>query len=261
MGFLGINDDMAARIAEQFKKHGIVEDGIHGANVKEWDDVEAYRAFGAALNKDVDRTIIKPGMGDKPLWMKTNTGRLVMQFKTFGMASHQRMLLLGLQERPRRLMEGMIFGTALGMLVGYGKMIERGDYEKAQDLLENPGKWIGDGLDRRGGLYLPFEITNTADKVSAQYGGPNISIPSVLSRIAGDKDHSGAVTRYQSRDPLGAVLGPTAGLFSDLAQIYAAVLKGERTKGATNAALRQIPGSALPGVRTIINAAVKPALQ
>lgn len=261
MGFLGIDEDMAGRIADQFKKHGVVEHGIHGANVKEWDDVDAYRAFGAALNKDVDRTIIKPGMGDKPLWMKTNTGRLIMQFKTFGMASHQRMLILGLQERPKRLLEGMVFGAALGMMTGYLKMIERGDYEKAQNLLDNPGKWVGDGLDRWGGLYLPFEITNTADKVSAALGGRSMSIPAGISVLAGDKDHSGAVTRYQSRDPLGAVLGPTAGLFSDLAAIYAAVTKGERTKAATNAALRQIPGSALPGVRTIINAAVKPALQ
>jgi len=206
--------------------------------------------------------------------MKTNTGRLIMQFKTFGLASHQRMLILGLQERPRRLLEGMVFGTALGMMASYLKMVERGDYEKAQNLLENPGKWIGDGMDRWGGLFLPFEITNTADKVSASLGGANVSIPSVLSKIAGDKDHSGSVTRYQSRDPLGAVAGPTAGLFSDLAAIYAAVTKYARSKvdprsefsasdrkQMTNAALRQIPGGSLPGIRTIMNAAVKPTLQ
>jgi hypothetical protein len=147
------------------------------------------------------------------------------------------------------------------MMVSYLKMIERGDYEKAQNLVENPGKWVGDGLDRTGILFLPFEVSNTADKVSAQFSGPNLSIAGGLSALAGDKDHSGSVTRYASRDPLGAVLGPTAGLFSDLAQIYAAAIKGERTKGATNAALRQIPGGALPGVRTILNAQVKPALQ
>jgi hypothetical protein len=261
MGFLGIDEDMATRIADQFKRHGIEEKGIRGANAREWDDIEAYRAMGAALNKDVDRTIIKPGMGDKPLWMKTNTGRLIMQFKTFGLASHQRMLMLGLQERPRRLLESMIFGTVLGMMASYAKMVERGDYEKAQNLLDNPGKWIGDGMDRWGGLFLPFEITNTADKVSASLGGANLSIPAGISAVAGDKDHSGSVTRYQSRDPLGAVLGPTAGLFSDLAAIYAAVTKGERTRSATNAALRQIPGGSLPGIRTIMNSAVKPALQ
>jgi hypothetical protein len=261
MGFLGIDEDMAQRIGAQFKKHGMQEKGVRAANVSEWDDELAYRALGAALNKDTDRTIIKPGMGDIPLWMRTNTGRIVTQFKSFGMASHQRVLIAGLQERPHRLAEAMVFGTTLGMMVSYLKMIERGDYEKANDLLENPGKWIGDGFDRTGILFLPFEITNTADKVSAQFGGPNISIASGLSRLARDRDHSGSVTRYASRDPLGAVLGPTAGLFSDLAAIYTAVLKGERTKGATNAALRQVPGGTLPGVRTMLNEVVRPAVQ
>jgi hypothetical protein len=261
MGFLGIDEDMAQRIAAQFKKHGMEEKGIKAANVSEWDDDLAYRALGAALNKDTDRTIIKPGMGDIPLWMKTNTGRIVTQFKSFGMASHQRVLIAGLQERPRRLAEAMVLGTTIGMMVSYLKMIERGDFEKADDLLSNPGKWIGDGFDRTGILFLPFEITNTADKVSAQFGGPNISIASGLSRLAGDRDHSGSVTRYASRDPLGAVLGPTAGLFSDLAAIYTAMLKGERTKGATNAALRQIPGGTLPGARTILNSVVRPAVE
>jgi hypothetical protein len=261
MGYLGIDEDMAQRVAAQFQKHGVEDQGIRAANVREWDDDLAYRAFGAALNKDVDRTIVKPGMGDKPLWMKTNTGRMIMQFKTFGMASHQRVLIAGLQERPRRLAEGLVFGTAIGMMVGYLKMVERGDYEKAQNLLNNPGKWIGDGVDRTGLLFLPFEVTNTADKIGASLGATPVSIPSIMSRIAGDKDHSGSVTRYQSRDPLGAVLGPTAGIFSDLAAIAAALSKGERNKGATNAALRQIPGGALPGARTILNAVVKPAIQ
>jgi len=261
MGFVGIDEDMAQRIAAQFKKYGMEEKGIRAANVTEWDDVLAKRAYGAALNKDVDRIIIKPGMGDKPLWMKTNTGRLIMQFKTFGLASHQRVLIAGLQERPRRLLEGMVFGTSIGMMVSYLKMVERGDYDRAQNLLQNPGKWIGDGLDRTGLLFLPFEITNTADKISAAMGGPNTSISSVMSRIAGDKDHSGSVTRYASRDPLGAVLGPSAGMFSDLAQIYAAMLKMQKTKGAVNATLRQIPGGSLPGIRTLSNAVVKPALQ
>lgn len=261
MGFVGIDEDMAQRIGAQFKKHGVEESGIRAANISEWDDDLAKRAYGAALGKDVDRTIIKPGMGDKPLWMKTNTGRLIMQFKSFGLASHQRVLIAGLQERPRRFLEAMVFGTSIGMMVSYLKMIERGDYERAEDLLSNPGKWIGDGLDRTGLLYLPFEITNTADKISAAMGGPNVSIASGLSRLAGDRDHSGSVTRYASRDPLGAVLGPSAGLFSDLAQIYAATLKGEKTKGAVNATIRQIPGGALPGARTILNAVVKPSIQ
>lgn len=261
MGFLGIDEDMAQRIAAQFKKHGITENDIRGGNVEDWDDDVAKRAFGAALNKDVDRTIIKPGTGDIPLWMRTNTGRIITQFKSFGLASHQRVLIAGLQERPRRLLESMVFGTAMGMMVSYLKMIERGDNERAQALLDNPGQWVGDGFDRTGILFLPFEVTNTADKISASLGGSPLSISSMVSRLAGDPSHSGSPTRYASRDPIGAVAGPTAGLFSDLAKIAASMTKGEFDKGARNAALRQVPGGSLPVARTVINSVVKPAVQ
>lgn len=268
MAYLGIDEEMAQRIADQFKQHGMTEQDIRGGNVSEWDDELARRTFGAALNKDTDRTIVKPGMGDIPLWMKSNTGRILTQFKSFGLASHQRVLIAGLQERPRRLLEGMLFGTMVGMMVGYLKMIERNDYEKANNLLQNPGKWIGDGLDRAGIFFLPYEVSNTADKVSASLGGPNVSISSMFSRIAHDKDHSGSPTRFASRDPIGAVAGPTAGLFSDLATIIAAMTRHQlskvdeatpditpsQEKAAINAALRQIPGGTLPLIRTAITA-------
>ena len=94
MGYLNISEDMAQRFAQQFEKHGLKERGIYGANVSKWDDEFAARAYAAALAKDVDRTIVTKGVSDTPLWMKTNTGKMIMQFKGFGMASHQRCLSL-----------------------------------------------------------------------------------------------------------------------------------------------------------------------
>src|SRR5690606_10258637 len=85
MAYLGIDEDMGSRIADQLRRHGVEEQGIWGANVSDWDDVGARRAWAAALNKDVDRTIITKGISDTPLWMKTNWGRLVGQFKSFGL--------------------------------------------------------------------------------------------------------------------------------------------------------------------------------
>lgn len=89
MAFLGINEDMADRIAAQLELHGIKEDGIYGANVADWDDEWAARAWAGALNKDVDRTIISKGVADTPLWTKTNWGRLIFQLKSFGMADRK----------------------------------------------------------------------------------------------------------------------------------------------------------------------------
>jgi len=261
MAYLGIDEDMAGRIAEQFKKHGVKEKNIYGANVSAWDDVGAQRAWAAALNKDVDRTIVTKGVADTPLWMKTNWGRLIMQFKSFGLASHQRVLIAGLQERPHRLAEQMVLGTTIGMMVAYLKFIERGDFDEAERLLENPGLWIADGLDRTGILSLPFEISNTGAKIGlSEVGGIPTGIVSGAQAIAGDPDHGGAVSRYASRGALGAIMGPTASFIEDMTTIATQLAAGELRRSGANAAIRQIPGATLPGIRSGVQIGIKPEL-
>lgn len=256
MSYLGINGTSASAIRKQIEKYGVQEQGIWGANVSAWDDDLAKRAWAAALNKDVDRTIVTKGVADAPLWMKTNWGRLIMQFKSFGLASHQRVLISGLQEQPHRLAEQMVLGTAMGMMVAYLKFVERGDFDQAERLLENPGLWVADGLDRTGILSLPFEISNTAEKLGIPFG-----IMTAAQAVAGDEDRGGSVSRYATRNKLGAVLGPSAGLFNDLATIAQQLSEGDLKKSGANAIIRQVPGATLPGVRTGIHLGVKPALQ
>lgn len=261
MAYLGIDEDMASRIAGQFRKHGMQEEGIYGANVADWDDELAARTWGAALNKDVDRTIITKGVADTPLWMKTNWGKLIFQFKSFMLASHQRILIAGLQERPHRFAEQMLMGTTMGMMIAYLKMVERGDTDEADALVNNPGRWVADGLDRSGIFSIIFDATNTADKVVSSYGGPNIGINRLFSEIAGDENSAGGSTRYASRNATGAVGGPSLGIFEDLANIAASIGKQDFTKGSVNAMIRQIPGATLPGFRTAIHVGIKPELQ
>lgn len=263
MAYLGIDERMADRIAGQFEKHGIEEEGIYGANVSKWDNdaADAVRAYAAALNKDVDRTIVTKGVSDTPLWMKTNWGKLIMQFKSFGLASNQRVLISGLQERPHRFAEQLLFSTTIGMMVAYAKYIERGDYDQAQKLLDNPGKWVADGFDRTGIFFLMTEPWNTVDKSLSSYGGPNIGMNRVFSEIAGDKDKSGGLSRYASRNATGAIGGPMIGAFEDLVNIAASLSKGDFNKSSANALIRQIPGATLPGIRTAIHVGVKPVLQ
>lgn len=301
MAYLGIDKATARDIAEQFRLHGVEENGIRGANLSEWgkelDSIDpatlsskvvardggstrtiseksgsqilaesrakverARTAYAAALAKDVDRTIITKGISDTPLWMKSNWGRLLMQFKSFGLASHQRVLIAGLQERPHRLAEQLLIGTTIGMMIAYLKFIERGDTDEAERLTKNPGLWIADGLDRTGILSLPFEISNTAEKI-----GSPVGIKTAIQAAAGDEDRGGPVSRYASRNKLGAVAGPSAGIFQDLATIAEQLGdQGSEGKGlqksGVNAIIRQIPGATLPGVRSALHLGVKPAL-
>lgn len=256
MNFLGINEDMAARMKPFIETHGVQEKGVWGANVMEWDDPGLVSAWAAALNKDVNRTVVTPGVSDKPLFMNTNAGALVMQFKSFGMASHQKILIAGMQENPTRLAESMVFASTLGMMISYLKLIERGDTEGADRLLNNPGLWVANGLDRSGIMSIPFDISNTMEKL-----GSPIGIASGVSALAGDEDRSGGVSRYASRNELGAVLGPSAGAFQDIVTIGRQLAAGDVKKGGANAMIRQIPGGTLPGVRTGLHTFVKPAIQ
>ncbi|KRB51784.1 hypothetical protein ASE04_09630 [Rhizobium sp. Root708] len=253
MAMLGIDEDMAQRIAGQFQRHGVEEDGIFGANASAWDDDVARRAWAAALNKDADRTVIMKGVADNPLWMKSNVGKLLFQFKSFSLASHQRVLIAGLQERPHRLAEQLVYATGLGMMISYLKYVERGDVDEANKLLENPGLWIANGVDRSGILAIPFEFSNTAEKV----GLPGIM--TAASAVAGDKGR-GTASRFASRGTFGAFAGPTIGAFEDLTQIAQQLAAGDLKKSGANAIIRQLPGATLPGVRSAVHIGLKPAL-
>jgi hypothetical protein len=88
------------------------------ANTAEWTDDAAKQAFGAALNKDINITIVTPGKGDTPLWMSYELGSTIAQFKKFAMAANQRMLMRGMQEKDM----DFLFGSFL--LLGSGMMID-----------------------------------------------------------------------------------------------------------------------------------------
>jgi hypothetical protein len=255
LGKLGIDEAMGTRMADQILKYGLKEQGIWGLNVTKWADVDARRAFAAALNKEVDGTVITPGIADKPLWARSNLGKLVMQFKSFGLAAHQRLLLSRLQGRPRYLAEFALFGTLAGMMISYLKLIERWDFEGAERLTQNPGLWVADGFDRTGIASVLMDVSNTAEKVGAPFG-----VRTAAQMLAGDEDRSADVSRYASRNSVGALLGPSVGLLQDAATIAAAVSNAEFNNQAARSVLRNIPGGTLPGARTAIEAAIKPAV-
>ena len=113
----GIDQDMARRIANMFEKHGDKTKHNFMANTAKWEDTAAADAFGAALNKDINITIVTPGLGDTPLWMSTELGSTFAQFKKFAMSATQRMLMRGMQERDLDFMFGSILLMGSGMLI------------------------------------------------------------------------------------------------------------------------------------------------
>lgn len=264
LAFLGIDEDMAARIAKQFDEHGETVDGVRVAGTEDWDDLFARRAFRAALNKDVDSTIVTKGMGDVPLWMATPLGRTVLQFKSFAIASHQRAFMRGLQAAELGVdggkagqLAGLISATAIGVLIYYLKSIES---NRMDDISDNPGRWVAEGLDRSGLFAVAFEANNTMEKYF------NLGAYRVLASLFPDKDQSGKASRYASRNLSAAFTGPTGGMAEDLVRVLNGLKRtdpktGEYkglSEGDVNAIRRLAPFSTLPGIRSAVEYGIMP---
>ena len=218
-----IDADMARRIADQFDRFGDDSESLFLANTASWTDRGAAETFRAAVLKDADKAIVTPGQ-DKPLWMSTEWGKTVGQFKSFGVASTQRVMISGLQNANMGTLMGASMMVGLGMLSYYLKSIASG-YETSDD----PVVWLLEGMDRSGLTGWMFDANNTAEKLFEGHVG--------LSVLAG----GAPMSRYASRNKLGAVLGPTVGTGLDVFNVASAAIGGDMRKSDTRALFRIMP--------------------
>jgi hypothetical protein len=264
LAFLGIDPATSDAIRAQFKAHGQVLDGVHVANTERWTDENAVRAFRAAVGKDVDSTIVTPGAADAPLLSHTPTGRLLLQFRSYVLASHQKVLLRGLQEGKGKFVSGVVGMTSLGMLAAMLKSWRAGEnrWEKFKKAAENPGYVIGEGLDNSGIFALPFDAANTVEKLGRpmKFSFNPLKTPLMAAGQWANPEASeqGESIRFSSRGPLGALLGPSAGLTEDVFQAGAGAsdkLRGKKVpRSEQNAAWRLLPFNSFYGMREAIQA-------
>jgi hypothetical protein len=202
----------------------------------------------------VDSIITTRGVADVPLFANTPTGKAMLQFKSFALASHQRVLLRGLQEDQTRFLSGLIAMSTIGMMVTYFKAISGNREEKLADFATNPGWWISEGLDRSGVLSVPMELSNMFEKATG--------LNPVKAPIKAFDDGSRLSQKQQNRSGMGSLLGPTIGFGDDIitaAGVPKRVLSGEDvTQGQKNAAERLLPFNSYLGMRQILRHAINP---
>ncbi len=233
---LGINHNMAGRIRGEFQKHGEVIDGWHIGNFEKWDDQHVAGVFQSAVLKDVNNTVITPGIGDTPLWASTPLGKTVFQFKSFATASYNRATLGGLQEGTAQFYYGTAFQIGLGALTYALKQAANG-----KDIDTSPQKLVLEGLDRSGILGPLMEYNNMAEKASGGMVG--------LGAIFG----TGTQSRYASRGFIGSALGPTFGLLDTLTDVTSGVLNGDAGDRVMHNARTLLPGNNLFWIAPLLN--------
>ena len=233
---LGINENMAERIQREFQRHGEVIQGWHIGNFEKWDDQYAAGLLQSAVLKDVNNTVITPGIGDTPLWASTPLGKTVFQFKSFATASYNRATLGGLQEGTAQFYYGTAFQIGLGSLTYALKQAANG---REVDL--TPQKMVLEGIDRSGILGPLMEYNNMAEKAS----GGMIGLGPLLG--------TGTQSRYASRGFIGSALGPTFGLLDTVTDVTAGVLNGDAGDRVLHSVRTLLPGNNLFWIAPLIN--------
>jgi len=219
----GIDRDMAQRIAKQFSQHGERRQRVLVPNARAWDDAVAANTFRAAVRKQVDETIVTPGL-DRPLWMSRPGWRLVGQFRSFAFASMQRVTMAGIQQGDAAALGGVMMMIGMGAMVYGAKTALAG-----RELSDDPRVWLTEGIDRSGITGWFFDVNNITEKatrgtvgVNALIGGPQMS-------------------RYASRNVTDSILGPTLGLSEDFFRLTGAAFSRDWQESDTHAMRRLLP--------------------
>ncbi|MFK4060725.1 hypothetical protein [Brucella anthropi] len=230
----GINSDLAERITKQFAKYGETQDGVFLAKAADWDDRLAREAFRTAVVRDVDRIIVTPGQ-DKPLWMSTELGKTVGQFKSFNVSAMQRITLSALQQRDAETLAGIMTALSLGAMTYVAKQAAAG-----KEISDDPAVWATNAFDWSGLAGWMMEVNGIAEKATRGRVG--------LSALTGEQ-----MSRFQSRNVVGAFLGPTPDAVADIFQVTGSMFAGDTTKSDLHKMRQLMPFQNLFYTRWLLN--------
>lgn len=231
---LGIGEEHIDLILGQMKKHGETVDGVFTANLHKWN--RQSEIFHQALRRHVDSIIVMPGAADKALWMSKGVGRLLSQFKSFGFAMTNKVMLPGLQKADQVFLLRTMTQIALGAVTFLTKAAVAGREIKDSDL--EPSKLILEGIDRSGVTGYLLDVHNMFERVTGMG----------LSQVIGEQS-----SRYSHRGKFSALFGPAVGLAEDVIGSIPGVIKGRPTPGEIDKLYRAIPGTQLPYIKVIDN--------
>ncbi|MBZ9693565.1 MULTISPECIES: hypothetical protein [unclassified Mesorhizobium] len=230
----GIDADLAGRIVKQYAEYGDEQNGILFAKAGDWADQEARDAFRTAVVREVDRIIVTPGQ-DKPLWMSTELGKTVGQFKSFAVSSMQKTMLAGLQQRDAATLNGVLLSLGLGAMTYWARKTIANEPTS-----EDPNVWAVEALDWSGLTGWAMDANGVLEKATrGKYG---------LSMFTGKQ-----ISRYASRNTAGALLGPTLDMAGDAFQISGAIATDDFKQSDLHTVRKLLPAQNLFFVRTLFD--------
>ena len=225
-----LDSESAQLIFRQMQEPGALQDiggGKMLPNTEDWANVDARRAFRAAIARLVDDTITTPGL-ERSSWVDMNTGaKMLAQFRSFTLSSTMKTMMAAgqdVRDRPLDIVAGSMLSLAFGALSYYTWATARGGDQEAEMRQADLGKWADEAISRSGLLGILADVhrfgsqTPGLGKFTTFSGGPLSASP--FNNTLAD-----------------TVLGPTGGLLKDLGTI---AMTASDPNGQTVGAVRRL---------------------
>ncbi|NTI29254.1 hypothetical protein [Rhizobium rhizogenes] len=237
----GIDREMAARIWKQLDSEtgSNVVNGVRISDAGNWSDVAARNAWEGALSRESDIAVITPGQERSLLMSRSPALALILQYKTFVQAATERLLYRGMQARDVQALSGFLSAITLGMVSQAAYSATTGS-----ELPKTPSDWVKQGISRSGFTGLLEEMNSISSKWTDGTWD--------AYRLLGATQPA---SRYQSRDKLGVLLGPTANKLSGLIQAGGHAAQLDWKDSDTRALRRVVAGQNLFYVRWLLRQA------
>jgi len=177
----------------EFSKYGDKENpDLFLPQTDKWTNEAIKNKFEAAIIQEMNNVIITPTMGDRPIMSSSPWGAMFLQFKSFTLASMQKVILSGLQQRDKNIFQGALVMTMLGAMGYFAKQLSRGNTPTS-----NPSELLVEAIDNSGLLGIFSDINGFIELASGGRTG--------IRPMVGE----GIMSRYRSRDILDLLMGPT----------------------------------------------------
>lgn len=201
---VGIGKAEAGRMAKQIEKHGNTDaDGRFDPGLERWDNDEDVRTFLMAIQRDMDRAINTPGVGDTPRLMSTWAGKTWLQFQTFAFTFINRFVYPAIQ-RASMGDKNAITSIGIALMAATNVMVMK-------DLMrgENPAE-----------RFKPENMPSTAYEIVDRSGflgwmSPYVNAGMTLSPIGG-------ASRYARNNVVTSLLGVNSNLPREISMALSA---------------------------------------
>jgi hypothetical protein len=236
----GIDGNLAERMWKEVTENGGggKVNGTWWPNTESWKDIETVQAYRAALAREINNTIITPGV-ERPLLSDANIwGRMLYQFKSFGMSATPKLMMAGMQQRDAAFLSGSLASLGLGALSYYLWATATGGKAYTEMLNADLDKWADEAISRSGLIAGAGEVQRIAQ---------TIPLLSNYASFSGTRQ-----TRRPGDDIVESLLGPSFDFGKNLLGVIGTI--HEPTQGTVRQFVNMLPYQNALGLREAIEA-------